>query len=122
MDSARERPAVPPMDSGGDERVGGFVTGGVLVAIGWGLGIVANVTVHLMAPTGGLAFFGLRVFPHLGPFAWITFGIGLATGALGAGIAWVARESPPGPVVLPGYPYDAAIPDPSGATAATAGP
>ncbi len=105
MVDLEETPAVPPFDAGGDERVGWWITGGLLLVIGWGFGVVGNLAVHLAAPASGLALGPVRVFPHLGPFAWITLGLGLFTGAVGVGLLWLARQSPRGPVVLPGYPY-----------------
>ncbi len=105
MKDLSETPAVPAFDAGGDERVGWWITGGLLLLLGWGLGVVANIAAHLLAPSGGLAIGPLRVFPSFGAFAWITFGIGVFAGAVGVGLLWLARQSPRGPVVLPGYPY-----------------
>jgi len=117
-----EQPAVEPMDLGGDDRWGAYATGAVLLAIGWGLAVVVNVLLHLVAPAGGLALGPVVIGPHLGPFALITLGIGLGTGAVGAGVLWMARELPPGPFVLPGVNYAEPTPDRSAGTAAEAGP
>ncbi|HTT35026.1 MAG TPA: hypothetical protein VMH78_04065 [Thermoplasmata archaeon] len=101
----QERPAVPPMDTGGDERLGFQIAGALLVVVGWGLGVVANLAVHAAARGGVVALGAWRIGSALGPYAEIALGIGLATGAIGAGILAVARSEPRGPIVLPGYSY-----------------
>ena len=100
-----ETPAVPPTDPGGDERVGFFAAGGLLVLLGWGFGVIVNVALHLLAPASGSRFGPLVVFPHLGPYAWAVALFGAFTGAIGVGLIWVARSSPRGPLVLPGFAY-----------------
>lgn len=105
MVDLQETPAVPPFDSGGDERAGWWVAGGLLLIVGWGGGVLANVLLHLLAPSGGLALGSVRITDHLGSFAWLTLGIGVFTGAIGAGLLWLAYRSAPGPLRLPGYPY-----------------
>jgi hypothetical protein len=100
-----ESPAVPPTDYGGDERLGLQIAGGLLVVLGWGLGVALNVLLHVTAPSGGRAVGPVVVFAHLGLFAWATLLIGLGTGALGAAIVLVGRASPKGPIVLPGFGY-----------------
>ena len=100
-----ETPAVPPMDPGGDERLGYFIAGGLLVFLGWGLGVVANLLFHFAAGPGGRAFAWVRISSTLGPYAWAIVGFGLVTGAVGVGLLAVARASPKGPIVLPGYDY-----------------
>ncbi len=104
-DALYETPAVPPTEAGGDERLGFRIAAGVLVFLGWGLGVVANLIVHWLAPSNGLTLGPLRVFPTLGPFAWALAGFGLFTGSLGLALLWLADRSPPGRLVLPGYPY-----------------
>lgn len=101
----QETPAVPPMDPGGDERAGYYVAGGLLLFLGWGLGVVANVLLHLMAGSAGMAVGWVRISSTLGDYAWAVLGFGLFTGAVGAVLIALARASPKAPVVLPGYPY-----------------
>jgi hypothetical protein len=101
----QESPAVPPTDSGGDERAGYFLAGGTLIFLGWVLGAVANLLVHWVAGTGGMALGWVRVTSTLGPYAWAAFGFGLVTGAVGVGLIFVARATPKGPLVLPGVDY-----------------
>lgn len=105
MVDVSESPAVPATDYGGDERWGLMAAGGVLIVLGWGLAVLVNLLLHATAPTGGRSVGGVVVFGHLGPFAWATLLIGLATGALGVAIALVARSSPKGPIVWPGFAY-----------------
>jgi len=103
----REMPATPPFDPQGDVRLGYFLAGGLLVAVGWGIAVVGNVLAHRYAPAGGFrvghAYFG----PTLGPYAWAVLGLGLFTGALGVVLLFLGRAAPKGPVVLPGYDYRA---------------
>lgn len=100
-----ETPAVPDWDPGGDARVGWFIGGGLLVVLGWGVAVLANVLVHARAPPPGLAIGPWIVTTHYGLFAEVTLGIGLFTGAIGAGLVWLAYRTPSGPLRLPGYPY-----------------
>lgn len=100
-----ETPAVPPEDSGGDERAGMIAAGGVLVTLGWVLGVVANVFVHLAAPSGGFVLGPVVVGHAFGGYAWMTLIIGALTGALGVAVAWSGRASAAGPLVLPGGSY-----------------
>jgi hypothetical protein len=101
----QETPAVPPEDSGGDEREGCFMAGGTLVFLGWGLGVLFNLGLHMIAPTGGLTVAGIWFGPVIGTYAWAAFGFGLMTGAVGMGLLMVARATPKGQLVLPGYDY-----------------
>ncbi len=97
--------AVPPEDPKGSIRVGWFVAGGLLIALGWGLGIVANLVLHRLAPAGGLVIGSVRIFPALGPYAWAAFGFGAFTGMMGLAIVLLGRTAPKGPIVVPGFPY-----------------
>lgn len=105
MLDAEEAPAVPPFDAKGDIRLGYYAAGGVLIALGWGLGVVANVALHWLAPAGGFHLFHLEIGRALGPYAWATLGLGLFTGAFGVLLLGLAGSSPGGPAVLPGYDY-----------------
>jgi|GEM_PF-445754 hypothetical protein len=102
----QETPATPPEDFGSDERLGWAIASGLLIFFGWGIAIVVNLLVHAMAPAGGVRLaWGVWIGPHMGGFAWITFGIGLFAGTLGAVFLYLARSEPRGPFVLPGYDY-----------------
>lgn len=105
MVDLQETPAVPPTDSGGDERLGYLLAGGVLLVLGWGLGVLANLLLHAAAGTGGMTIGWVRITAHLGPYAWGVFGLGVVTGALGVGLLLVGRATPKGPFVLPGVDY-----------------
>jgi len=101
----QESPAVPPTDSGGDERAGLLVAGGLLIFLGWGLGVVANLLLHWAAGSGGMALVWMRISSTLGPYAWAVFGLGVVTGAVGVGLLLVGRATPRGRLVLPGADY-----------------
>jgi hypothetical protein len=97
-----ETPAVPPFDPKGDVRIGYYLAGAILIAVGWGLGVVLNVALHLMAPAGGHRLEHVYFGPSLGPYAWATLGLGLFTGGFGVVLLALGRSSPAGPFVLPG--------------------
>jgi hypothetical protein len=105
-------PPVPPWDPGGDERWGYLIAGGLLLVLGWGLGVAANVVLHLAHPSPVLD--GVRIGRTLGPYAWGLLGLGLFTGAIGAVLVGYARRSRRGPLILPGYPYDREGLEPAG--------
>ena len=105
MTDLNEMPAVPPFDAGGDERAGMIAAGGVLIALGWGLGVLANLYLHWAAPAAGTSIGGVTIPHTLGALAWATLVIGLGTGALGFAMAALARAEPKGPLVLPGHTY-----------------
>jgi hypothetical protein len=98
----QETPAVPPMDTGGDERAGCFLAGGMLIFLGWGLGVLVNVSLHMVAGAGGLSVAGIWFGSTLGTYAWAALGFGVLTGLLGVGLLFVGRTDPKGPLVLPG--------------------
>ena len=101
----QETPAVPPMDPGGDERVGYYVAGALLIFLGWGLGVVGYVLLHLMAGSGGMTLAWIRITSPFGDYAWAMLGFGLFSGAIGAVLVALGRASAKAPLVLPGYPY-----------------
>jgi hypothetical protein len=101
----QETPAVPPMDPGGDPRAGYFAAGGLLLFLGWGLGVVVNLALHAAAGGGGMTVGWIRITSTLGAYAWAVFGFGLVTGAIGVVLLALGRASPKGPFVLPGYDY-----------------
>ena len=105
MVDVQESPAVPPFDPKGDERLGYFIGGGLLVFLGWGVAVVANLVLHWAAGSGGLSLHFFRISSTLGAYAWATVGFGLFTGTMGLALLLVGRVSPRGPAVLPGYDY-----------------
>jgi len=105
MSDLNETPAVPEPPSGGDERAGLYLAGATLMALGWGLAVVLNLILHAVAPAGGLPLGPIVVYATWGAYAQAAALIGLLTGAVGAGIFWVASSAPEGPLVLPGYNY-----------------
>jgi hypothetical protein len=100
-----ESPATPPFDSGGDERLGYFVAGGTLIALGWFLGVVVNLLLHWEARMGAFVIWTVHFGPTMGPYAWAVFALGLGTGAVGVALLLVARATPRGRFVLPGADY-----------------
>jgi len=101
----QETPAVPPMDPEGDTRVGYFIAGGLLIALGWGVAVVLNLLLHSVAGAGGMDLDGHVITSTLGWYAWAAFGFGLFTGAFGVALLALGRSSPKGRLVLPGYHY-----------------
>lgn len=102
MDHLAERPAVPPEESGGDERAGLLAAGAVLIVLGYGLGVIANLYLHVSAGGGSVSIGPWTVTSALGPFALATLAIGLGTGSVGAAFLAIGRRLPKGPIVLPG--------------------
>jgi hypothetical protein len=100
-----EAPPVPPEDPGADERIGWWATGALCLLVGWAGAVVGNVLAHVLAPSGGWSFYGLWIGRTMGPYAWAVLGIGLAVGAYGIVLFHLARHSPRGRFVLPGYSY-----------------
>jgi hypothetical protein len=105
VDDLDERPAVADRDTGADERYGYLAAGGLLVFVGWGILIAANLLLHRLAPSGGIALGPWRVFPAFGPFAWAAAALGAASGLFGLVLVQYGRHSPAGRFVLPGQPY-----------------
>lgn len=105
MVDLQETPATPPFDPKGDERTGLFAAGGLLIGLGWGLGLVLNLLLHHWAPAGGVRILGVYFGPVLGSYAWAVLALGFVTGAVGVALVAIARTLPKGPVVLPGFEY-----------------
>jgi len=98
----QETPAVPPFDPQGDPRLGYFIGGGLLIFLGWGMGVIANLLLHEYSPVGGFTFLGLYFARTLGVYSCAVLGFGLFTGAFGVVLLGLGRASPKGPIVLPG--------------------
>ena len=105
MVDIHETPAVPPMDPGGDIRIGYYIAGWILVFLGWGLAVFVNLFLHYLAGSAGTSIAGHVITSTLGPYAWATFGFGVFTGAFGVVLLALGRATPRGPFVLPGYDY-----------------
>ncbi|MFZ0830992.1 MAG: hypothetical protein WCB18_05885 [Thermoplasmata archaeon] len=105
MTDLSERPAVPPEDRGGDERIGYRAGGILLIVVGWGLGVVVNVVLHRMAPSTGEIVGPWHIYPALGVYALGLVGLGAIAGIVGVFMLWLALRSPPGKLVLPGASY-----------------
>ena len=105
MVDVHETPAVPPFDPGGDERIGYFIAGALLILLGWVGGVAANLVLHAMAGSGGMSVGWIRITSTLGAYAWAVFGFGLFAGAVGVVLLALGRNSPKGPLVLPGADY-----------------
>jgi hypothetical protein len=100
-----DRPAVPPMDTGADERYGFLLAGAILLLLGWGLLLLVNVALHLTAPSSGTVFGPVHVYPSFGPYAWTSAIFGVGTGLVGLALLYFGWSSPKGKFVLPGQPY-----------------
>jgi hypothetical protein len=100
-----ESPAVPPEPEGGNPRIGWAITGALALLAGWVGAVGGNLALHRLAPASGWTIGPWWIGRTMGPYAWTTFGIGLAVGAFGAVLLYLASRSPRGPFVLPGYPY-----------------
>jgi|HubBroStandDraft_1064217.scaffolds.fasta_scaffold01305_14 hypothetical protein len=105
MVDLQETPAVPPQDFGGDERTGYFVAGGTLIFLGWGLGLLLNLALHMYAPAGGVTVAGIWFGHSVGTYAMAAAGFGLLTGVIGVGLLFVGQSTPKGRLVLPGTDY-----------------
>jgi len=101
----QETPAVPPFDGQGDERIGYFVAGGLLIALGWGLAVVLNVLLHVLAPSGGHRVEGVWFSATWGAYGWAVLLFGVGTGILGVVLVVLGRTAPKGRFVLPGADY-----------------
>jgi hypothetical protein len=101
----QETPAVPPMDSGGDERAGYFLAGATMIFLGWGLGVLVNLGLHMYAPARGISVAGIWFGHVVGTYAWSAVGFGLMSGAIGIGLLLVGQSTPKGRLVLPGTDY-----------------
>lgn len=86
-------------------RLGWFIAGGLLIAVGWGVAVLLNLILHYLAGTAGMTVAGHTFTSTLGPYAWATFGFGLFAGAFGVVLVAFGQTSPRGPFVLPGYDY-----------------
>ncbi|MCI4347823.1 MAG: hypothetical protein L3J97_04295, partial [Thermoplasmata archaeon] len=87
------------------ERIGYRIGGVLLLVVGWGLGVVLNITLHRLAPAAGQAIGPWRIYPALGSYAWSVVALGLVAGVVGVVMLWLAQRAPPGKFALPGYSY-----------------
>lgn len=105
MVDLQETPAVPPFDPQGDERLGYFLAGGILIFFGWGIALGANALLHAIAPVHGIVLLGLRVGSAWGPQGTAVAVLGALAGLLGVALIALGRAAPRGPIVLPGAEY-----------------
>lgn len=105
MTDINELPAVPPEERGGDERIGYRIGGTLLIVVGWGIGVIANIVLHRLAPVTGEAIGPWRIYPTLGVYSLGVIGLGALAGIVGVFMLWLAQRSPRGKFVLPGYSY-----------------
>jgi hypothetical protein len=105
MSDLSERPPVPPEETGGDEAIGYAIAGAVLIALGFGVGVILNVLLHQMAGTSTLAVGPWVVSGTYGPYAEAILAGGLLTGAFGLVLLALAQRTPGGRFVLPGGTY-----------------
>ncbi|MEM0129188.1 MAG: hypothetical protein QXG65_03375 [Thermoplasmata archaeon] len=106
MVDVHETPPTPPVDEGADARFGMMAAGLLLLVLGAGFGVIANLLVHRLAPASGMPILWVRVGPSLGPYAWAVLGLGLFATVIGGVLVGIARGMPRGRFVLPGYSYD----------------
>ncbi|MGI0129022.1 MAG: hypothetical protein ACREEC_02535 [Thermoplasmata archaeon] len=97
-----ETPAVAPEAEGGRARLGFQIAGSLLLVVGFGFGVVANLYLHSMAGMSGTSFGPWTITSAMGPYAWATLGFGLFATLIGVGLLWVSRSQPKGPIGLPG--------------------
>ena len=105
MTDLQDRPAVEPMDTGGDARYGFLLAGALLVVLGWGVLLALNLLLHRTAPPGGFDLGVVRVYGTLGAFGQAAALLGAGAGIVGVVLAYYGARSPKGPFVLPGAPY-----------------
>jgi hypothetical protein len=97
-----ETPAVAPEPEGGRERFGLRIAGSLLLVVGLGFGVLANLYLHSVAGASGTAIGPWTITSTIGPYAWATVGFGLFATLIGIGLWWVSRRQPKGPIGLPG--------------------
>jgi hypothetical protein len=100
-----ETPATPPFDSQGDERIGYFIAGALLIVLGWVLGVAVNLLLHWEARSGAFQIWSVHFGPTMGAYSWAVFALGLASGAVGTAFLLIARTTPKGAFALPGADY-----------------
>lgn len=105
MTDLQETPATPPEEYQGDARAGYLAGGFLLLVLGWGVGVLANLLVHALASATGHAFGPFWIYPTWGVWAYGVAILGFFAGALGAAMLSLGWSMPEGPLVLPGYSY-----------------
>lgn len=126
MRDLQETPAVPEEDSGGDERAGFLIAGGLLIVVGWGGAVLLNLLLHAVAPADGLVVGTVRIYSTYGSYAIATAAFGALAGAFGIVLLYLGAGARPGKLVAPGVDYPGPDPtateSPSGATGASGHP
>ncbi|HZY70081.1 MAG TPA: hypothetical protein VFF67_03775 [Thermoplasmata archaeon] len=126
MRDLQDAPAVPPEDSGGDERAGYLIAGILLILAGWGGGVLLNLLLHALAPADGLVVGTVRIFSSYGPYAIAAAAFGAVAGAFGLVLMYLGAGAPEGKLIVPGVDYPGPDPtateSPSGATEASGHP
>ena len=105
MVDLQETPAVPPEPTGGDDRLGTFIAGSLLLFLGWAVAVGGNLALHAYAGTAGMKLGWIWITSTLGTYAWAVVGFGIVTGFVGLGLLLLGRTLPRGPFVLPGVDY-----------------
>lgn len=94
----------------GNRRAGFIVAGSLLLILGTGVGMLANLALHSIAPAQGLSLGLFTVYPGWSWYATVVFVLGAFATLVGLGMLWLSGFSPSGPVHLPDTEGPAAAP------------